>query len=37
MNILCVDEDIGEYIRGTVAVRMNIGEENLMTWLHSSI
>jgi hypothetical protein len=37
MNILCVEEDIGEYIGETVAVRMNIGEEILLTWLYSSI
>jgi hypothetical protein len=37
MYILCVERDIGEYIGEIVAGRVNIGEEILLTWLHSSI
>jgi hypothetical protein len=37
MYILCVEGYIGEFIEGTVAGRVNIGEEILLTWLHKSI
>jgi hypothetical protein len=35
--ILCIEWEIGEFLEGIVAGRVNIGEGILLTWLHSSI
>lgn len=37
MCILCIEWEMGEFLGETVAERVNIGGEILMTWLHSSI